>query len=657
LCPTSNDEKILMMICPALLIAVFLPVSLQAAEENPQYPRMEEVVVVAAPSIDGNKTIASGGQVTVINKQQITDLNAQDIPSALRRTPGVVISRHNFVGSFGGAEGGAIYIRGMGNSRPGAEIQMLMDGVPRFAGVWSHPLMDMMSADIADSIEIYKGAQPILFGNMAFGAVNLITKRQTLEGFSTGGRAAFGSFNTWNEMLEHGGKTKNFDYYLLQSFKQSSGHREDAGGELQNYFARAAYQPSGNWSLGFTANASHNSAYDPGPEGRPQEKQGTYKMEDVLTIATLSHRFERIKGDIKVYLNEGKTSWINQYDPVSLFNFDTITDFDNYGLRARETLQPWRGATITAGADFDCTSGTVRIERPAPRPDGNFPRATFRIASPYLAFNQETELGGNWQIIPSAGVRYYNHSDFDSRWSGQAGFVLRHLATDLNVFYGKGINYPGLYVAAQSKLFWGDNQQWKNLDPETVDHLEAGVSRAFGNKIRANLTWFHDKGSNRLIIITSPAPVHYENIAAFETQGLEATLNFQPWKYLSLFAGGVWLYERSPDNLPFAPQWSATAGANLRLTDKIHLSLDTIYQDFQYVANNRLLNYGGASVVRVEGFWLLNGKISRTFTWPAPRLSGEIFLAGENLTNVSYAYKKDYPMPGVNAMLGVQLKF
>ena len=35
----------------------------------------------------------------------------------------------------------------------------------------------------------------------------------------------------------------------------------------------------------------------------------------------------------------------------------------------------------------------------------------------------------------------------------------------------------------------------------------------------------------------------------------------------------------------------------------------------------------------------------------------ELSLAGENLTNESYAFKKDYPMPGTTAMVGLDLKF
>ena len=153
----------------------------------------------------------------------------------------------------------------MGSSRPGAEIQVAVDGIPKFAGVWTHPLMDIMSVDIAESIEVYKGAQPILFGNMSMGAVNIITKRQKEDGFSTRLMSGAGSYNTFVETLEHGGKIKDLDYYLLQSFKQSSGHREDAGGELQDYFARVGYRLTGAWSIAVTANVTHDFADDPGP--------------------------------------------------------------------------------------------------------------------------------------------------------------------------------------------------------------------------------------------------------------------------------------------------------------------------------------------------------------------------------------------------------
>jgi len=75
------------------------------------------------------------------------------------------------------------------------------------------------------------------------------------------------------------------------------------------------------------------------------------------------------------------------------------------------------------------------------------------------------------------------------------------------------------------------------------------------------------------------------------------------------------------------------------------------------VANNRNANYGGSSIASVDSFYLLNGKIAWEFVLKSPPLSGEIYLAGENLTNTSYAYRKDYPMPGTNGTIGASLKF
>ena len=644
------------MFALAFVLTLFQYPELSADEKAEAPVRMAEVLVVASPIIEGNKVIDSGGQVTVIDKKQIEDLNAQDLPSALRRTPGVSVSRHNQVGSFGGAEGGAVYIRGMGSSRPGGEIQILVDGIPKFAGIWSHPLMDMVSTDIAQSIEVYKGAQPILFGNMSFGAINLITKRKDEPGFATELKLAVGSYHSLIEVAEHGGKINNTDYYVLQSYKRSSGHRDNASGELQNYFGRVGHEISGNWYASLLVNVSQNRADDPGPEGRPQERQGTYKLEDVLTIANLSHDYNNIKGDWKFYWHKGKASWLEQFDLNNSFYFETITDFDNYGLRARETLSLWSGSSLIAGADFDFTSGKVFIDREEPRLDAKFPRKTFSIVSPYLCLSQEVDLAGGWQLVPSGGIRYYKHSDFAGQLTPQAGIALKNSSTDVHFFYSRGINYPGLYVVAQSEMFWGGNTRWKELKPEKVDHFEAGITRSFGPKVRADLTYFYDKGKNRLIIIPSPVP-HYENIARFERQGLEATLNFNPAKELSFFVGGAWVARKSPDNLPYSPKWMASAGVNIRLFEHLKISLDTLYQDDQYVANNRTLNYGGTSIAKSDGFWILNGMISWEFKWPSPKLTGDVFLAGENLTNVHYAYKKDYPMPGINCLLGVNIKF
>lgn len=140
------------------------------------------ITVTDNPILEGNEVDRSGSIVAKVSERQIDDLYAQDLSAALRRVPGVVISRYNIIGAFGGGDGGGIFIRGHGSGRPGAEIATMTDGVPRFVGIWTHPLLDPLSVDAIDGIEVYRSAQPVLFGNMSFGAVDMSSKRRSSAG-------------------------------------------------------------------------------------------------------------------------------------------------------------------------------------------------------------------------------------------------------------------------------------------------------------------------------------------------------------------------------------------------------------------------------------------------------------------------------------------
>lgn len=112
------------------------------------------VLVEASPILSEVRSEPLAGSVVSVGREQIEDLNAGDIASALRRLPGVVISRYNPVGSYGGGDGGAVFVRGQGAGRPGAEIVTLVDGIPKFVGVWTHPLLDTLSVDLVERVDV-----------------------------------------------------------------------------------------------------------------------------------------------------------------------------------------------------------------------------------------------------------------------------------------------------------------------------------------------------------------------------------------------------------------------------------------------------------------------------------------------------------------------
>ena len=49
--------------------------------------------------------------------------------------------------------------------------------------------------------------------------------------------------------------------------------------------------------------------------------------------------------------------------------------------------------------------------------------------------------------------------------------------------------------------------------------------------------------------------------------------------------------------------------------------------------------------------------MSYGFVMPKWNLDGEIYLAGENLTDADYEYLPGYPMPGATVMAGFRVAF
>ncbi len=618
---------------------------------------MEGIVVVAPPVIEGNRVDRLGSQVTVITEKQIEDLNAQDLPSALRKTPGVVVSHHNPIGSFGGGEGGAVFIRGMGISRPGAEISVLVDGIPKFVSVWTHPLMDVLSVDIIDRMQVYKGAQPVLFGNMAFGAVDITTKRMREDGFFTSLETAGGSFNTWVEVAEHGGKIDAFDYYLVQSYRRSDGHRDNADGELQNYFGRIGCRFAPNWDASIVFNRTDNRSNDPGPADGSSPPDGTFKTNDYLTIATLTNHFDKAEGYVKLYSANGHIDWIDQYNTKTGRNDeDTITDYDTYGIRTRETLRMWEGGEILLGMDLDFISGEVDVVSP-PGATSHFDRTTFRMFSPYFALSQLFGSKDGLYAIPSAGVRHINHSEFEDEPGPQVGIVVGYRNTEIHASYARGINYPGIFAKANDELFMPGNNRWAQLSAELVDHYEAGISHEVGDLVKMDLTFFHDDGKDRIVVATPPPfPATWTNLGSFTHQGVEATVTITPVRDLSLFAGATYL-DSNPGDLPYAPEWSASFGLNYRFLRHFQASFDASYVDDHFVTS-RSRTRNAVNVDRVDSYFLLNAKLTYDVMLPwAEGVHAQLFLAGENLTDTGYEQKKGYPMPGINGMGGIKVWF
>jgi iron complex outermembrane receptor protein len=606
------------------------------------------ITVRDAPIIEQSELDQLSSLVTTVSEQQIEDLYAQDLSSALRRVPGVVISRYNPIGAYGGGDGGAIFIRGHGSSRPGAEIATLTDGVPRFVGIWTHPLIDTFNLDMVGGINIYRSAQPVLLGNMSFGAIDMASKRREDRG--AGGRfvGSWGSYDTLIGTLEYGARTDSVDYYLTAGHRESDGHRDNADGEIDTLSGRIGVQLAEAWDLTFLYEHASSAVDDPGQVGAPPAPiTPNYDVGNDFAVATLSHHHGDRSGHLKLYLEDGTYDWL-QWDRAAGEVFRSITDSRNYGLRIRETVTPWAGGELVLGLDHDLYGGEFVESRPAG--DRLATDETFRNTAPYAMVSHS--FGGSITVTPSVGVRYNSSSDFGSEWGGQAGIRLGIANHVLYANWAHAFNLPGVWVAVQYGG-WGLGERWQELEAETVDHVELGWLAPLGGRWRLDLSVFRDEVENAIRFVPPPPPPpSFANIGAYTADGVEIAVQGELSERLSLFVGGT-LSSADPDTVPNLPETTAVGGVTWTTDPGWRATFDLQWVDERYILNPRF-----ASVdIQVDGYLLANAKLAMPWRMLGVELDGSIFLVGDNLSDEEYEYRVGYPMPGRMWQLGVELAF
>lgn len=599
---------------------------------------LPDVRVSASPIIEANEVDAFGSLTTSVSARQIEDLNAIDAAAALRRTPGVTISRFNPVGAFGGEEGGAVYVRGMGTSRPGSEIKTYIDGLPFYMGVWNHPLLDLLPVNGMARIDVHKGPQPQAFGN-TFGAVNFTPKRAgaSQQGLQGDASVRVGSFDTRVLQADVLGRQGDLDYALALGHARSDGHRDHADGRLNNAMARVGYRINQAWSADVLLLAVDNRASDPGHALTGQGRGDRYETEAHMAALTVSHDHGWLQGTFQAYMNGGE----------GVQKPGLASKFDMQGIRWREEATLWKGGKVVVGLDVDRIEGEVD-------PIG-FNSQSFRITSPMLAVSHTAELGQGWTVTPSAGVRHHGHNQFDSETAPHAGVVLaRGEALAMRAQASRGVNYPGVDAEVLSTLIPPLAGSWKKLSPETLDHLELGGTWRPTRVTTVDAALFRNRVKNRYVFAFPPAvsAPSFLNLGDYEVQGVELSVQHRFSDQLSVFGGYTHL-DPDKSDLPYAPGDVLSLGVNWQ-TGPWRLSVDAQAQSGMTVLGQARAN-GAMNTQTVGGFTVANARLAYALPVLGPR--GEVFAALENAFDKTYEFRSGYPMAGRGVQVGVKASF
>ena len=624
-----------------------------------------------------------GTQFNVVTEEQIRRQGALDFYDALRTVPGVMFQKKNIIG---GQTSASLYMRGRGASHPSPDLHILFDDVPRSGVLYGQALADGIPTYALGGMEIYKYPQPSRFGS-GYGMINFIPKYMTEEGTEFRIGVEGGSHGTIAQQVGAGAKVGIWDVYAVQSHVRTDGHVAHSAADQTSYYMNTGLQATDNWSIRLMANyvdASTQAPHNPLTNARVYPTR--FDTETTLVTLTLANEYEIASGYIKGYYNN-----TNFYMVGGDTNTSTSKQSnDLYGLRARETFRLWEGSEIVTGFDLDKMDLENRRNWYTGRATDvwNFPSVT--VFSPYLAVSQRFGSEEGFHIIPSAGIRYYNNSEFKNTTAPQAGLILGYANTNLHANYARGVNYPSPVVLQgmlpNTSLPVGFDT--KKLKPEIVDHYELGLSHTWDGIATIGATYFHDRGKDRFrAFMGNGSPdeaFFYSSTSRYKVHGFELTGSLTPVEELELFAGATWMnVEATGDDgitrskMPYTPKFTLQAGFKWNFYDNFTLSGDYQFLHDVYSDNSMRtapLNRPASnftqltSTDKLKDISVANVRLEYAFDYESWKIKeGKVFVSIDNIFDNTYAYtqykhpttgqRAFYNMPGTTFMVGFDLKF
>ncbi len=607
-----------------IMFIAIISLSSLLAESKPDSVkyRFNPVVVTATKIAGAQKEIAAS--VTVIDQQTIQRAathSAMDLVT--NHVPGVYITQKSIMGyGVASAAAGEISIRGVGGS-PVTGVLVLRDGRPDIMGMMGHPIPDAYTLDGVERIEVVRGPASFLYGTNAMGGViNIVSKEQKQDGFSSRLTGGIGNHNTKKLYAMHSGKIQQFDYHLTAANRQTDGHRTNANYENDSYTAHLGFKFSNQTGLDVNANLSNIYLIDPGPDTLASGGNDQwYDLRRAGADMTLSHHSRLGETYVRLHGNWGRHKIFDGWRS----NDHTI------GVMLYHNTSFWRGHSCTIGFDYKQYGGDAEdsvIQYPWIQYDAR----TMTEYAPYVHMQQ---LFLN-RFILSAGVRNEHHELYGNEWVPKVGLVT-HLNNDLSLRLSaaKGFRSPAireLYVFPPRNA---------NLQPERLWNYEIGLSQRLSHWGILDAALFRAKGSNMIRMKGIPPNAQFVNSNAFVHSGYELSVQLMPLQNLQV--ASTWtkldLQEETRQTpgkkltLNLAYQWPPL----LLQANVIHI-MDLYGMDYHQMPLNDYTLVDLKSTINLFSF----------IDWS---------VSIENLFDKIYEIKPYYPMPGRTFMTEISFSY
>jgi outer membrane receptor protein involved in Fe transport len=600
------------------LILAAVTISLAMGQAPRDTLEIEEVVISASRTKISRRNVPV--TVSTLSREQIERSNESAVLTVMsHRIPGMFVTERGVTGfGIGSGSAGQISMRGVGGTAPNTQVLVLIDGHPQMQGMFAHPFPDAYVSSDVERVEVIRGPASILYGSNAMaGAVNIITRQQTREGFSGNARVSYGSFNTQKYMASGGLKEGKFSLFASINHERTDGHRDTSDFRIVNGFIKAGYQLNKNFRVSADFSIADFTSEDPGTIYDPAFF-GIEIMRGRASVA-IKNQFQNLEGGLIGFYNFGNHEFTSGW----------ISEDYHAGLGLFQGFSPFLGSQITLGADYKKVAG---IANNVPPLAADIWHEVDDMAA--YAFMQQSLFN---KLILSAGLRLENNTLFGTETVPQGGFSF--IANEILTIKGsvsKGFRSPSV----MELFLFAPNPA---LKPERIWNYELGTNYMSTNKrFRADFTVFLLDGDNMIEVVPPPPPpAMRQNVGSFTNRGIEAELSWMATPEWGFSGNYSYIHMDAPRIA--APKHQLFVESTFRKQNfRASLTARHISDLYTVVGNEPVM----------ESFTLVNMMAScqiNNFL--------EVFASGKNLLNKEYTINYGYPMPEINFMTGVNVSF
>jgi vitamin B12 transporter len=576
--------------------------------------------------------------VTVIPGDEIVRKRYTNVGDALRSVPGVQVQSSGGLGKLTN-----VRIRGATPS----QVQVLVDGARMGSPTAGAFDFSDISPDLIDRIEIVRGAQSTLYGANAIGGViNIITKRgsEPLAGtLSTEG----GNYAYYRERLAVSGAYRALDYSAFGSLYGFSGPGDNNDANQRAFGGQVGVTLPGDARLSLSGRYAKTSNDIPIDNAIPLVFDPDSQQQSELTTLTLQ------------LAQQPFPWWEYRLAVHGLFNnlgFQDGPEPEPTFGSLRSQIKTWRAEvefvnafrpvpwnTLTLGLEYRQEHGDILSTF---GPDDSVSQTDFARTIKNTSLFVQDELTIFERVILSGGVRYDINEPYENKLTGRAGAVvlIKEIDARLRGAWAQGFRPPTI-----NDLFFPGASN-ADLQPEESTGWEIGADqKLWKGRIRLGATYFNTRFTN--LIQFDLATFQPVNVGRANVQGVEVTGEVDVLDWLVVNANYTYTDTENPDTgtalRRFAPSvfnFGVTAEPVRRLT---------LYGQV-YVVSSQLEAPGVSNpgYVRVD-----IGGAYAILARQGARPGLNVYARIQNLLDKSYAEVRGFPMPGINALVGLQMSY